>query len=78
VTTFRSIVEGALKEVDTTPGDADWTVASSEDLAIALTSRLHDAGLAIHALDGRCVRLPAEDLGRPMTDADRALIGGGA
>lgn len=48
-----------------------------EDLSIALLSRLHDAGFAIHALDGRCVRvdLAVDDIGRPMTEAEAVATG---
>ena len=46
-----------------------------DDLAIALGSRLHEAGYAIHANDGRCVRLAGPLPGRPMTTEELRMVG---
>lgn len=46
-----------------------------EDLAIALQTHLHLAGFAIHASDGRCVRIPGEPPGRPMTEDELKAVG---
>lgn len=40
------------------------------DLATALGTALHEAGYAIHASDGRCVRVPGELPGREMTASE--------
>jgi hypothetical protein len=53
----------------------DQDVAKGTDLAIELQTQLHAAGYAIHALDGRCVRVPGEAPGRKMTPDERVLLG---
>ena len=59
------LLAAARREVERTPGASD-----EEAYARAVTRRLHDAGYAIHALDGRCIRLPAFLEGREATEAD--------
>jgi hypothetical protein len=56
------------------PGrDAD--IERAKDLAIELQTQLRAAGYAIHALDGRCVRVPGDPPGREMTPDERVLLG---
>jgi hypothetical protein len=52
-----------------------YSAAVYEDVAIELQTQLHAAGYAIHALDGRCVRVPGDPPGREMTPDERILLG---
>ena len=76
MTKLRDVLIEALTEADVKPDAVTWVIESVDDFGIALQSKLHDAGFAIHSNDGRCVRLKqgAEAFGRPMTDAEAVLV----
>lgn len=50
-------------------------IEKASDLATELQTQLRQAGYAIHANDGRCVRPRVGELGRPMSDAERIALG---
>lgn len=49
-------------------------VCTTDQLAEAIRGYLRREGLALHFLD-RCVRLPQEVYGRPMTEEERIMVG---
>lgn len=56
-------------------GLGEGTPVSPDVYAAAALRRLHEAGYAIHALDGRCVRIAGDPPGRPATEDElRALL----
>lgn len=74
MTTFRQVLATAIEEAEL-PVPDDQGLA---DLATALQSHLHAAGMAIHASDGRCVRPSGDprELGRLMTLEELAELAG--
>ena len=50
------------------------SIQLGDSIATELDRQLRTRGLAIHEIR-RCVRPPADALGRPMTEDDRKLLG---